>query len=103
MCSGATYGYNHLQALCDQPVWPQHPLRNCHGALICKVSRPALGRGLLSRAGRAKKPWAISEHSLQPMCPANRDARCSEQNAYVPERAGMAELADALDSKAGAM
>ncbi len=33
------------------------------------------------------------------MCPASQNARRCEQNAYVPELAGVAELADALDSK----
>jgi len=32
-----------------------------------------------------------------------QSARRSEQNAYVPELAGVAELADALDSKSAAM
>ena len=36
---------------------------------------------------------------MQPVCPASQNARRCEQNAYVPELAGVAELADALDSK----
>jgi hypothetical protein len=36
---------------------------------------------------------------LQPVFWASQNVRRSEQNAYVPDLAGVAELADALDSK----
>ncbi len=36
---------------------------------------------------------------LQPVFLASQNARRGEQNAYVPDLAGVAELADALDSK----
>ena len=36
---------------------------------------------------------------LQPVFLASQNARRGEQNAYVPDLAGVAEMADALDSK----
>ncbi|PYK24854.1 MAG: hypothetical protein DME59_11985 [Verrucomicrobia bacterium] len=42
---------------------------------------------------------------VQTECAASlqQNARCGQQNAYVPELAGVAELADALDSKSAVM
>ena|SRR5437016_4993400 len=51
----------------------------------------------LSSSGRSSGCQCHSD--LRPVFLASQNARRGEQNAYLPDLAGVAELADALDSK----
>src|SRR5438034_7573088 len=72
-------------------MWPDHPLRNYHGALSSKVTTSQCVEVFLLSSS-AKKLLVILKQWLATCVPSQAKCSSREQNAYVPELAGVAEL-----------